>query len=133
VKDGVLMFEPIDDKPLEKWQKWANEARVERARADKVEQECVELRELLKDKPDWAVSKAQLSFIVKERDLALATCVRQLKEIDAVQGRCDALRAALKAVMPWAAKVVADTNGAIGKRALDKAEAALRLCAGGGE
>ena len=34
-----LMFEPTPDKPLEKWQKWANLSRIESARADAAERQ----------------------------------------------------------------------------------------------
>ena len=43
-----LMYEPTEDKSLEKWQKWANEARMESIRADKAERERDKLLSALK-------------------------------------------------------------------------------------
>ena len=46
-----LMYEPTEDKSLEKWQKWANEARMESIRADKAEALCDKLLSALKAAP----------------------------------------------------------------------------------
>ena len=51
-----LMYEPTEDKSLEKWQKWANEARMESIRADKAEALCDTLLAALKA-VDWVYVK----------------------------------------------------------------------------
>ena len=43
-----LMYEPTEDKSLEKRQKWANEARMESIRADEAEELCDTLLAALK-------------------------------------------------------------------------------------
>ena len=44
-----LMCKPTDDKPLEKWQKWANLSRIEAVRAEKAEAQRDELLVALKE------------------------------------------------------------------------------------
>jgi len=60
-----LMYEPTEDKSLEKWQKWANEARMESIRADKAERERDTLLAALKAAPphEYVIDTDGISYV----------------------------------------------------------------------
>lgn len=88
----MLMYEPTEGKPLGMWQKWANEARIQSDRADRLEVERNELRhrvQVLKKRVEQQKALVEITRCSRDsalgREYALRTALTTCPELGGLE------------------------------------------------